>query len=121
MKPRLPEAMAACALYAAAASAGVEVSPASPTSRDVVLVKVHRTFTEDCLWEATPRVKRHRRTIDVTLTLKGQAGCDQAMTDRTFEVPIGRHPAGTYVLSVRWSDGEGVVRRPLTIVRAAPK
>jgi hypothetical protein len=114
-------AVLSCVVEAVAAVGGVEVSPASPTERDAITLRVKRSFTEDCLWEAKPRVRREGRRLDVTLQLKGSTGCDHAMTDRTFEVPIGRHPAGEYVLSVRWEDGEDVETRPLTIARAAAK
>jgi PAP2 superfamily len=101
-----------------AAAAAVEVSPREPSERDVITLKVQRSFTEDCQWEVTPRVRRERQKIDVTLDLRGSATCDQALTNRTFEVPIGPFPPGRYVLSVRWSDKEGVESQPLTIAPA---
>jgi hypothetical protein len=101
------------------ASAVFEISPARPTERDDLTLVVQRSFSQDCRWEVSPTVRRVDRKIDVTLVLSGQANCDQAMTERTFEVPIGRHPAGNYLVAVRWSDGEELEARSLTVLRAA--
>jgi hypothetical protein len=106
---------AGCLAFAAAAGGALEISPRNPMECDVITLRIQRSFTEDCLWEVAPRVRRDKRRIDVTLQLRGRAACDQALTDRTFEVPIGSFPAGTYRLSARWSDSEVVESKRLTI------
>lgn len=110
-------AVVACSMVFVAAAA-VEISPKRPTERDVITLKVQRSFTEDCLWQVTPKVRRDDGKIDVTLDLRGSAACDQALSDRTFEIPIGPFPAGKYMLSVRWSDRDAVESKPLTVVPA---
>jgi len=119
-RTRRPYGIAGVLAAASALAAGTfEIAPLSPTDGDVLLVVVERSFTQDCLWEASPTVHREGKTIDVALALEGQAACDQAMTERKFEVPIGRHPAGKYVVSVRWSDGEDLGTKTLTVTKAA--
>jgi hypothetical protein len=98
-----------------AADAAMEISPRSPRECDVITLKVQRSFTQDCLWQVTPKVRRDDERIEITLDLRGSAACDQVLTDRTFEIPIGTLPAGNYVLSVRWSDQDAVESQPLTV------
>ena len=116
-KPGAIAVAAAWLVFAAAAARSLEVSPRNPTECDVLTLRVRRSFAQDCLWEVTPKVRRERQAIEVTLELKGRAACDQALTDRTFDVPIGSYPAGNYRLSVRWSDGEVVGSRDVTVDR----
>lgn len=114
-------AMGLCSM--AIAAGATEILPAGPTERDVITLRIQRSFTEDCLWKVTPTVRREGGRIDVTLDLHGEPACDQALTDRTFEIPLGSFPPGNYVLWVRWSDGQVVESRPLTVspVRAEGK
>lgn len=107
--------IAAIAGSMAFAVAAVEISPRNPTACDPITLKVQRSFTEDCLWQVVPVVRRDGGRIDVTLDLRGSAACDQALTDRTFEISIGPVPAGTYVLSLHWSDSGDTESIPLTV------
>jgi len=100
------------------ATTALETSPKNPTERDVITLNVQRSFAEDCLWRVIPRVRRVGLKIDVTLDLRGEPSCDHVLVDRTFEIAIGPFPAGTYTLSVSWSDGEFIGSKPLTVVPA---
>jgi hypothetical protein len=110
--------IAAMACTTAFAVAAMEFSPKNPTPCQPITLKVPRAFDEDCQWQAEPHVRRDGKQIDVDLTLRGNAVCDQAMTERTFEIRIGSLPAGDYEVFVHWSDRDAAEAISLTVSRS---
>jgi hypothetical protein len=106
-------------LLVAATFGAIQFTPPHPTPCDVVTLLVTRTFMEDCLWQVQPSVRRKGTTIEVTLELKGQPGCDQAVTQKKVEVELGKLPEGIYEVILRWSDSEMVERALLQVPHAS--
>ncbi|MGH9362080.1 MAG: hypothetical protein ACRD2T_09195 [Thermoanaerobaculia bacterium] len=105
------------ALGRGGAAWGQEIEPAAPTTCDSLTLVVTRFFASECGWSVTGEVARAGDRIDVLLTLHGNPIClPVVIGDRTFRVPLGSFPAGSYTVSVGWK-GEEVepLEIPLTV------
>ena len=104
-----------------AAHAEISFQPARPSADDAVTMTVTRTFEADCQWRIEPDLQREGTVIEVTLNLSGEDACEGVITEMAVDVELGRLPAGTYELHVRWSDGRSGEKKCLTVVPAPSK
>ena len=123
--PQCPGIGRACAiglfLLAAARGLAFEVEPADPTRCDELVLSATRSFTSDCAWSASAVVRREAALIDVALELHAAGDiCLPVVREKTFRVPLGSYPPGTYTIRVAWNDLDQLPEeKEITIADAA--